>query len=183
MKPCLIFPFIIACASVKERTDPLQDLIDAEYPVKGWFAGYDSALDLSVPKELREELPCKDHRAFFKAMAIAESGLDRTQFYREPEAIGGMNSIGLLQLSLEDQKNYRIDCGWKVESDLTNPITNLRCGAIMLDLLRQKYSGKSIWEYGGKYWSVLRAKKFWPDSNQDGFTRFSNALKKTCPLP
>jgi uncharacterized protein (TIGR02594 family) len=143
------------------------------YP-KGWHQAYSDvvlAFEGKLPK-----LPAS-RVAFFRALATAESNLDPKTVYKEPASIGGMLSIGLLQLSLNDVKNYKQQAlGITTEDDLKDPIKNLKLGMAILSHLHLRNESENVYQVGGLYWSVLRWNRYWPDFRQDGFERFTKAL-------
>ncbi len=111
---------------------------------------------------------------FFAALAKPESGWDPAQSTLEPlknfkkvDPITNqrVRSEGLLQLSYQDEKSYRLNCGfnWKRDQHLDpedprktilNPYLNLRCGIKIMS--RQLKNKKSITLPENVYWSVLR---------------------------
>lgn len=152
-------------------------MIDAPYTNKKWDIRYDKAIDLAMKKHLPcPPVPCGNFVNFIKALATAESGLDYEQVYKEPDSIGGMNSIGLLQLSVNDVKNYKSDLKIYSEDDLKDPIKNLSLGVEIICKLHHQMPSKTVYETSGRYFSVLRWDKYWPTRKQDGFERFKKAL-------
>jgi hypothetical protein len=107
-------------------------------------------------------------------MATAESGLDRTEVYDEPAPTP--DSVGLLQLSPSDAKNYAFPTAIKSQEDLKDPILNLQLGVWIMGCLAKKHPTENIYQCWGRYWSVLRWDKYWPGKKQDGFKRFQTAL-------
>jgi len=94
------------------------------------------------------------------AMAKFESNLDPHCVYHEPPPLG-VDSIGLLQLSYEDQENYNLEPLSRTEKSLENPLINIRCAVIILSTLVSQdkviASGSGKTSRGGaRYWSVLR---------------------------
>lgn len=141
---------------------------------KGWHPDFDRLILES--KLVLPPLPASKP-AFFYALAVAESGLDPETVFREPQSIGGMLSIGLLQLSLGDVKNYKAyDLGIETEDDLKDPIKNLKLGLVILSKLYSQDTSKTVYECGGRYWSTLRWDKYWPGKSQAGYQRFLKAL-------
>lgn len=74
-------------------------------------------------------------------------------------------SEGLLQLSYQDEANYRTDCGfdWSIDKNYSdsdarktifNPYKNLKCGLFIL--ARQLQNKRAIALTTGVYWAVLR---------------------------
>lgn len=160
----------------------LEDLLNSsanDWPKAGWVEEYSFTVRETLKRAPIEKLPCHDGAAVFKAIAKAESSFKRETVYMEPAPLH-KNSIGLLQLSLSDQKNYRIDCKWKTEDDLKHPIRNLYCGVLMLSILEKKYPTKNFYQYGGLYWSTLRRAQEWPTKKQSGYERFKASLAVEC---
>jgi Transglycosylase SLT domain len=182
--------FIASCTPVIPTPPPevvvakplLEDLLNTEasaWPTTGWVEDYSFTVQETLKIAPIAKLPCKDGAAVFKSIAKAESGFKRETVYREPAPLNN-NSIGLLQLSFTDQKNYGIYCKWANEEDLKHPIRNLYCGVRMLSILEKKNPTLNFYQYGGKYWSVLRALEFWPGKSQSGYERFKASLKLEC---
>jgi uncharacterized protein (TIGR02594 family) len=145
----------------------------------GWPASY-SKLVNEFTGEF-PELPAS-RQVFWRALALAESGLDPRSVYFETDPSLQINSVGLLQLSLVDIKNYGFkDLDIKTEEDLKDPIKNLKLGMAILSRLHKIYPNENIYKVGGRYWSVLRREKEWPGKKQDGFQRFFRALGVTEP--
>lgn len=176
--------FLVGCASKAPSGPSLSDLMStkaSQWPLVGWVPEYDIAVKQAAKGLPFPAFPCgKDVVSVVKAMASAESSFKRTTVYQEPPPPKGpgTKSIGLLQLSLGDQKNYKLDCGWKSDEDIKHPIKNLYCGVNMLSKLHQKYPKESFYRSGGRYWSVLRSKTepAWAEKNQSGHQRFLKAL-------
>lgn len=145
------------------------------FPLKGWHPDYDLAIELAA-KEFPITVPCNNPKLFFKSLAFPESAHDRRSTYREPPPLG-YDSLGLLQLSLEDEKVYK--CGFKTREDVYHPIRNLYCGVKILNKLQTKYAGKSIYWQGGQYWSVLRNPENWPNRKYyNGLKSFKKEMSK-----
>jgi len=96
----------------------------------------------------------------FAIMAKYESSYNPKTFYMEPPPLG-YNSIGLFQLSYEDQPNYPECALSKSEKNLEDGVHNIKCAVVILaKLIKEngriagKVSGK--WQGGARYWSVLR---------------------------
>jgi len=164
-------------ATPQEPPKPtLQDLLATpkeQWPTVGWVPEYDFAVSETLKLAPITKFPCSNT---FQAIAKAESSFKRESMYMEPAPLFKY-SIGLLQLSLSDQKNYRLDCGWVTEDDLKHPIKNLYCGVQILSALEKKYPTLNFYQYGGKYWSVLRKAEFWPGKSQSGYERFKKECK------
>ena len=160
----------------------LEDLLNSEassWPKTGWLEEYSFTVRETLKMAPIAKLPCSDGAAVFKAMAKAESNFKRETFFMEPAPLN-IYSIGLLQLSLSDQKNYKIDCKWKSEEDLKHPIRNLYCGVRILSILEKKNPTLNFYQYAGKYFSTLRRLEFWPTKKQSGYQRFKASLDKEC---
>ena len=111
---------------------------------------------------------------FFVALAEPESGWDSAQSTLETKksfaavdsvTLKPVRSEGLLQLSYQDEKNLRLNCGfnWNRDQNLDpddsrktifHPYLNLRCGIKIMS--RQLKNRKSITLNNNVYWSVLR---------------------------
>lgn len=124
--------------------------LDAGNP-EGFIAGYDRLTPVTQVKFWAE---------LIIAVAKFESGWDPHNIFHEPPPLG-VDSIGLLQLSYEDETPCHLDHLNKAGKDLENPLINLRCGLkIFSDLLardgtvtrlvNQKHRGAAA------YWSVIR---------------------------
>lgn len=124
--------------------------LDAGNP-EGFIAGYD---------RLTPAMQIRFWAELIIAMSKFESGWDPHNLFHEPPPLG-VDSIGLLQLSYEDEPNYHLEHLQKAAKDLENPLINLRCGLkIFSDLLardgtvtrlvNQRFRG------GAAYWSVIR---------------------------
>lgn len=97
------------------------------------------------------------------AMAKFESSWTPTEVFAEPPPLG-VNSIGLLQLSLKDQNTaaYHLQPRIAAEGELKEPLLNLGWGITILAYWLNKdgvvASGSGTSSRGGaRYWSVLRA--------------------------
>jgi len=155
--------------------EQLLSIPQENYPLKGWHPDYDLAIELAA-KQFSIDVPCHNPKLFFKSLAFPESAYDRRSTYREPQPLG-YDSLGLLQLSLEDEKVYK--CGFKTREDVYHPIRNLYCGVKILNMLQTKHAGKSIYWQGGQYWSVLRNPENWPKrKNFDGLKAFKDNMRK-----
>lgn len=155
----------------------LQDLLAtpaSQWPLQGWVPEYDFVIRETLKISPITKMPC-DGPTTFRAIAKAESSFKRETMYMEPAPLNKY-SIGLLQLSLADQKNYRIDCLWKTEDDLKHPIRNLYCGVQMMSILERKNPTLNFYQYGGKYFSTLRRLQDWPGKKQSGYERFKKEL-------
>ncbi|MEY2537965.1 MAG: hypothetical protein QOG67_1705 [Verrucomicrobiota bacterium] len=93
------------------------------------------------------------------AMANFESGWNPKNVYGESFNV---NSVGLLQLSLQDQNNYHLNPHINSEEDLKKPLVNLEWGVTIFGNLLARdgivASGSGNNSRGAaRYWSVLRA--------------------------
>ncbi|MBC7754226.1 MAG: hypothetical protein H7Z71_08320 [Moraxellaceae bacterium] len=127
---------------------------------------------------------------FFVALAVPESGWDPAQTTLEPDKkFKNLDSVtrkpvrseGLLQLSYQDEKNLRLNCGfnWNRDQSLApedsrktifHPYLNLRCGIKIMS--RQLKNRKSITLKDNVYWSVLRT-----TDNQDKIDQIATMTK------
>ncbi|MGE8064812.1 transglycosylase SLT domain-containing protein [Pseudomonas sp. NPDC089569] len=93
-------------------------------------------------------------------MIAFESGFDPHCIYKEPPPLG-VDSVGLLQLSYEDEQHYSLEPLSREEKSLEDPWVNIRCGLKIFShwLARDKVVAQGS---GGasrgaaRYWSVLR---------------------------
>jgi hypothetical protein len=143
----------------------------ADYPAKGWVPAYDKALELAAAAH-PVKVPC-GVAAFFKAVAVPESDWKPAEVYHEPPPLG-VDSIGLLQLSVQDERGYH--CGITDAASLKHPIRNLYCGVVIMEKLQKIYGSDNVYKAGGHYWSTLRRAKEWPGKKQDGFNRFAKQM-------
>jgi hypothetical protein len=93
------------------------------------------------------------------AVAWFESGWDPTNVFREPF---GVNSIGLLQLSRQDQDFHHLTPRIGDENDLKKPLLNLEWGVTIFARLLKRdgivaRGGGDNSRGAARYWSVLRA--------------------------
>jgi hypothetical protein len=84
-------------------------------------------------------------------------------------------SIGLLQLSYTDRRNY--GCDFANEADIADPARNLACGVrIMTRLVTQNTAigthSEGRWLGGARYWSVLRT----TSDSRDDIVRATSSL-------
>jgi hypothetical protein len=121
-----------------------------------------------------KQLPCSPI-VTFKGIVNAESSFKKSSRYLESF---GVYSIGLMQLSVSDEKRYF--CGFKTEADVINPIRNLYCGVKVFHTLENKYPKESFYEYGGRYFSTLRWDRYpvWKGKTQSGWNRVRDYWKK-----
>jgi Transglycosylase SLT domain len=119
---------------------------------EAFAAGY-SALPASRQVKFWAEL--------FVAIARFESGWKPHEVFHEPPPLG-VDSIGLLQLSYEDEPVYHLEHLDRNQKSLEDPLMNLRCGVKIMSTLVAR-DGVVATSVGGKhqggarYWSVLRA--------------------------
>ncbi len=91
-----------------------------------------------------------------------ESNWDPHNIYHEPPPLG-VDSIGLLQLSYEDEGPYKLPVHLsRADKDLEDPAINLRCAVAIMEQLELKHGqfcGKDDagkWTGLSVYWSTLR---------------------------
>jgi transglycosylase-like protein with SLT domain len=94
------------------------------------------------------------------AMAKFESNWRPDVVFHEPPPLG-VDSVGLLQLSYEDEPIYKLEPLDRGRKTLEDPLVNLRCGVKILATLltRDKVVAASAGTQhhgGARYWSVLR---------------------------
>jgi hypothetical protein len=94
------------------------------------------------------------------AMAKYESNWKPNVIFHEPPPLG-IDSVGLLQLSYEDQPGYKLEPLDRARKSLEDPLVNLRCAVkIMAKLLaRDRVVAKGAKKQSrgaARYWSVLR---------------------------
>ena len=97
----------------------------------------------------------------FVAIARFESNWKPNTIFHEPPPLG-VDSVGLLQLSYEDERNHHLEHLDRTAKSLENPLVNLRCGVKIMSNLVAKdgvvaSSGTNGHRGGARYWSVLRA--------------------------
>ena len=95
------------------------------------------------------------------AMSSFESGWDPTNVFAEPPPLG-VNSIELLQLSKQDQGNYKVAPQIDDENKLKDPILNLGWGVTIFATLVVRdeavaSSNGDTHRGAARYWSVVRA--------------------------
>lgn len=147
----------------------------------------EKAIEASVEKNIGNKTALLQHNAsvqfwknFFKAMAVAESGLNPTTRLVEQglgkDAVTGQQntSEGLTQMSYQDSKFHGCNFDWSVDKnkdpkDPTKTIfdvdNNISCAMIVLN--KQLSQGKKL--YSQYYWSVLNPER-------SGHARFLKAL-------
>lgn len=94
------------------------------------------------------------------AMAKFESSWKPTAVFHEPPPLG-VDSIGLLQLSYQDQPIYHLEPLDPARDSLKDPLINLRCGIKILAhwLVKDKVVASSAGGHhrgAARYWSVVR---------------------------
>jgi len=165
-------------APAQSPFDPLQPTTlswDNVLARKAWSAQLLTSLNASLPQleqgnpdtflngysALSSALRLKFWAELLIAVAKFESNWDPHNIFQEPASLGVL-SVGLLQLSYEDQHNYNLEPLSRAAKSLEDPLINLRCGVIIFTTLvvRDKTiassaSGKS--RGAAAYWSTLRA--------------------------
>jgi hypothetical protein len=109
---------------------------------------------------------------FFASLAYHESSwnpvsrrIEESFKNKDPVTQMKVASEGLLQLSYQDEKSYRLDCGfdWNKDKNLAekdprktilNPYNNLRCGIKIMSIQLKKY--RTITMPSNVYWAVLK---------------------------
>lgn len=101
---------------------------------------------------------------FVSVMAYFESGWKPQTVFKEPPPLNN-ESIGLLQLSVSDAKNYPFCAPVASRSAIMDPLKNLDCGVRILAKWIAKDSAITTTANGGgaRYWSVLREKRKLPE--------------------
>jgi hypothetical protein len=117
-----------------------------------FISGYDG---------LSADLQRKFWAELIVAMAKFESSWNPNDVYHEPPPLG-INSVGLLQLSLPDGANYHLQPALNNENQLKDALINLEWSVQILAhlLARDKVVASSTngkFRGGAAYWSVLRA--------------------------
>lgn len=172
-KPPVVIPPVVVPVPVGGSVNEYKAHI---YPVKGWDAEYSAVVKILQAK-MPIDSPCTNVETFLKAVVSAESGFDRTNVFMEPAPLN-QKSIGLFQLSLTDKANYK--CDFSNENEIKNPIKNIECAYLIFAKLKKSYPSENIWQYGGRYWSVLRWDKFskWSGKRQSGVKEVLSYTKK-----
>lgn len=168
MKYLLTLLFFSSCGPVVAFSGkkPAEVPVPAEnfkslFPKQAWTdvalaSVNDAGLDVLKPTDARKFCPngmnAHNWVHLLAAMAKFESGFDPNQVYRESF---GVNSIGLLQLSVSD-KAY--GCAFKTEADVKDPIKNIQCAVKILKkwVLSDGVISSGSNKGGARYWSVLR---------------------------
>jgi hypothetical protein len=97
----------------------------------------------------------------FVAIARFESNWKPHEIFHEQPSLG-VDSVGLLQLSYEDEPIYHLEHLHRNMKSLEDPLVNLRCGVKIMGTLVAKdgvvaSSDGEKHRGGARYWSVLRA--------------------------
>ncbi|MVM39353.1 transglycosylase SLT domain-containing protein [Spirosoma sp. HMF3257] len=115
-------------------------------------------------QELSADLQIKCWAELIVAMAKFESDWNPHSIYHELPPLG-VDSVGLLQLSYEDQNLYALEPLNREQRNLEDPLVNLRCGVKILAHLVAKDSviadtiivdNHRKYKGAARYWSVLR---------------------------
>ncbi|HEX6371320.1 MAG TPA: transglycosylase SLT domain-containing protein [Longimicrobium sp.] len=147
---------------------------DAVEARKAWSAellnavrAHKAELDLGNPEafipgynQLTADQQLKFWGELIVAMAKFESGWKPNVIFHEPAPLN-IDSVGLLQLSYEDQPNYKLEPLDRAKKSLEDPLVNLRCAVKIMARLVAKdrvvASGAKKQSRGAaRYWSVLR---------------------------
>ena len=109
---------------------------------------------------LSESQQIKFWAELFVAIARFESNWKPHEIFREPPPLG-VDSVGLLQLSYEDEPVYQLEHLDRSAASLEDPLVNLRCGVKIMSTLVAKdhvvaASDRGKHHGGARYWSVLR---------------------------
>ena len=199
--------FFIACETVQKPADPT---LPTPQPVKeslAWAGKHKDAdlwteklkqaivasnLPESVPTDIKTFCPGYEKLdkqgklvVWMQLMSIMtkyESSFNPKTYYMEPPPLG-YSSIGLFQLSYEDQANYP-DCQLiRKEKNLEDGVTNIKCAVIILSKLVSRdnrvagYVGG--WKGGARYWSVLRSdNKGKPRPAYSGIVAYMKSVKE-----
>lgn len=161
-QPPVVVETVKTALEIVNASDP------SKYPETAhWSPDYEAIVLATLKEYPVKKLPC-DPIVTFKGIVNAESGFKKSSRYLESF---GVYSIGLMQLSVSDEKRYF--CGFKTEADVINPIRNLYCGVKVFNTLENKYPNENFYEYGGRYFSTLRWNKFakWEGKTQSGWER------------
>ncbi|MQA20923.1 transglycosylase SLT domain-containing protein [Rugamonas rivuli] len=109
---------------------------------------------------LSADLKLKFWSELIVAMAFRESSWNPHSIYHEPPPLG-IDSIGLLQLSYEDEGPYGLEPLSRQAHSLEDPLVNLRCGVtVLVKLLAHDHvvelTSGSTYKGAPRYWSVMR---------------------------
>jgi hypothetical protein len=110
---------------------------------------------------LTESRQIKFWAELFVSIAHFESSWKPSEIFHEPPPLA-VDSVGLLQLSYEDEPIYRLEHLDRNARSLEAPLVNLRCGVRIMSVLVAKdgvvaSSDGAKHRGGARYWSVLRA--------------------------
>jgi hypothetical protein len=124
---------------------------------------------------LSPELRIKFWAELLIGVAQCESGWNPHDIYHESF---GVDSVGLLQLSYEDQANYKIEHLDRAAKSLEDPLVNLRCGVKIFATLVSKYKTITDSSYHGaaKYWATLRP------GHKNTLEEIKTRVKKNVPV-
>jgi hypothetical protein len=154
--------------SPQEKVDALLAIDPTKFPETPHWAvpEYDQII-LETLKLLPVKMPC-DPITTIKGMVQAESSFKKNSMYLESF---GVYSIGLMQLSVEDEKRYH--CGFKTQADVKHPIRNLYCTIKIMNKLQTLYPNENFFEAQGRYWSTARWDRYakWKGKSQGGVKR------------
>ena len=116
-------------------------------------------------QNLSADLQVKCWAEFVIAIARFESDWNPHAVFHEPPPLG-VDSVGLLQLSYEDQPNYHLEPLNRAQKSLEDPLVNIRCGLVIMAHVVEKdgvvagefTDAQQHKKYKGaaRYWSVLR---------------------------
>lgn len=121
--------------------------------------GHPEAVAVGYSK-LPSQLQTKWWAELIVEMARFESNWKPHEIYHEPPPLG-VDSVGLLQLSYEDEPIYHLEKLDRAAKSLEDPLVNLRCATLILAALVSKdgvvaSSNDEHHKGGARYWSVLR---------------------------
>lgn len=119
---------------------------------EGFISGYNA---------LSSDLKPKFWAELLIGIAKFESSWNPKEIFHEPPPLS-IASVGLLQLSYQDQTTYNLEPISEAAKSLEDPLVNLRCAVKILEtlLVRDGVLASSInGKYRGatRYWSVIRA--------------------------
>jgi len=110
---------------------------------------------------LEPDLQVKFWAELVIAIAKFESNWRPDSIFHEPPPLG-VDSVGLLQLSYQDQKHYHLERLDPSAKSLEDPQVNIRCGVVILTKLvsdDRTVEGSNDGRFKGaaRYWSVIRS--------------------------
>lgn len=150
---------------------------------KSWTAKVEVLLKELMPKldkaqdfeKLLGKKPADKYKAWGEVIVAVvkfESNYNPKTVYGEPPPLG-YDSIGLLQLSYEDNAGYPFCKLSRAQKNLLDPLVNLNCGVrIMAQLIAKdghisgshlNAKGKTVYTGASAYWSTLRPKRKLPE--------------------